>query len=68
MLVNHLRELEEDLIVKRNVYPVFPPKVEYSLTEQGKSSMPILDSMYEWGKNHVENLMDTPSNKSAFIK
>lgn len=37
MLVNQLRELEEDLIVERIVYPVVPPKVEYSLTEQGKS-------------------------------
>ncbi|MEI2471790.1 winged helix-turn-helix transcriptional regulator, partial [Peribacillus frigoritolerans] len=43
-------------------------KVEYSLTEQGKSLMPILDSMYEWGKNYMENVMDTPANKSASIK
>ncbi len=68
MLVNQLRELEEDLIVERKVYPVVPPKVEYSLTEQGKSLMPILDSMYEWGKNYMENVMDTPANKSASIK
>lgn len=67
MLVNQLRELEEDLIVERKVYPVVPPKVEYSLTEQGKSLMPILDSMYEWGKNYMENVMDTPANKSASI-
>lgn len=68
MLVNQLRELEEDLIVERKVYPVVPPKVEYSLTEQGKSLMPILDSMYEWGKNYMENVMVTPANKSAPIK
>ncbi|MGG3608109.1 winged helix-turn-helix transcriptional regulator [Priestia megaterium] len=68
MLVNQLRELEEDLIVERKVYPVVPPKVEYSLTEQGKSLMPILDSMYKWGKNYMENVMDTPANKSASIK
>lgn len=55
MLVNQLRELEDDLIVHREVYPVVPPKVEYSLTEQGKSLMPILDSMYEWGKNYMKN-------------
>ncbi|WP_191567466.1 winged helix-turn-helix transcriptional regulator [Metabacillus idriensis] len=54
MLVNQLRELEEDLIVHREVYPVVPPKVEYSLTEQGKSLMPILESMYEWGKNYMK--------------
>lgn len=57
MLVNQLRELEEDQIVHREVYPVVPPKVEYSLTEQGKSLMPILDSMYEWGKNYIENVV-----------
>jgi DNA-binding HxlR family transcriptional regulator len=68
MLINQLCELEEDLIVERKVYPVVPPKVEYSLTEQGKSLMPILDSMYEWGKNYMENVMDTPANKSASIK
>lgn len=65
MLVNQLRELEEDLIVERKVYPVVPPKVEYSLTEQGKSLMPILDSMYKRGKNYMENVMDTPANKSS---
>ncbi|MEJ9306746.1 winged helix-turn-helix transcriptional regulator [Priestia megaterium] len=67
MLVNQLRELEDDLIVERKVYPVVPPKVEYSLTEQGKSLMPILDSMYKWGKNYMENVMDTPANKSRLL-
>ncbi|ANB55904.1 HTH-type transcriptional activator hxlR [Anoxybacillus sp. B7M1] len=56
MLVNQLRELEEDLIIHRKVYPVVPPKVEYSLTELGKSLMPILDAMYEWGKNYMETV------------
>ncbi len=68
MLVNQLRELEEDLIVERKVYPVVPPKVEYSLTEQGKILMPILDSMYEWGKNFMEIVMDTPVNKTTSSK
>src|SRR3984893_1204146 len=58
MLVNQLRELEEDMIVHRKVYPVVPPKVEYSLTEQGESLMPILDSMYEWGKNYMETVLE----------
>lgn len=52
MLVNQLRELEEDYIVHREVYPVVPPKVEYSLTEEGQTLMPILESMYAWGKNY----------------
>lgn len=58
MLVNQLRELEEHLIVHREVYPVVPPKVEYSLTEQGRSLIPILDSMYEWGKEYIEHNLE----------
>lgn len=58
MLVSQLRELEEDLIVHREVYPVVPPKVEYSLTEQGQSLMPILDAMYAWGKQYMENALE----------
>ncbi|MCM2534149.1 winged helix-turn-helix transcriptional regulator [Neobacillus pocheonensis] len=68
MLVNQLRELEEDLIVERKVYPVVPPKVEYSLTEQGESLMPILDSMYQWGKNYMENVIGNLPNSSESIK
>jgi DNA-binding HxlR family transcriptional regulator len=60
MLVNQLRELEEDQIIHRKVYPVVPPKVEYSLTEHGESLMPILDSMYKWGKHYMENVMEDP--------
>ncbi|MCU6709147.1 winged helix-turn-helix transcriptional regulator [Paenibacillus sp. J5C_2022] len=58
MLVNQLRELEEDRIVHREVYPVVPPKVEYSLTEHGITLMPILESMYEWGKHYSEHVID----------
>lgn len=47
MLVNQLRQLEEGFIVHREVYLVIPPKVEYSLTEQGTTLIPILESMYE---------------------
>lgn len=65
MLVNQLRELEDHLIVHREVYPVVPPKVEYSLTEQGRSLMPILDSMYEWGKIYIENNLE---DKSEMIR
>ncbi|MBP1996304.1 winged helix-turn-helix transcriptional regulator [Paenibacillus eucommiae] len=54
MLVNQLRELEEDLIIDRKVYPVVPPKVEYSLTEYGVSLIPVLDLMYDWGKKYME--------------
>lgn len=57
MLVSSLRELEDDQIVHREVYPVVPPRVEYSLTEEGLSLMPILDAMYEWGKNYTKTVL-----------
>ena len=46
------KELEADQLVNRKEYPQIPPKVEYSLTERGKSLIPILDNMCEWGENH----------------
>ncbi len=49
MLTQQLRELEGDNLLIRTVYPVVPPKVEYSLTEKGSSLQPILKSMYDWG-------------------
>lgn len=53
MLTQQLRELESDCIVHREVYPVIPPKVEYSLTESGKTLLPILKEMANWGKAHT---------------
>lgn len=44
-----LKELEADQLVHREEYPQIPPKVEYSLTDRGKSLIPILDGMCEWG-------------------
>ncbi len=54
MLANQLRELEENHIIDRKVYPVVPPKVEYSLTKQGHTLMPILEHLHMWGKNYIE--------------
>lgn len=48
-----LKELEADGLVHREEYPQIPPKVEYSLTPQGESLIPILDSMCEWGKKNA---------------
>ncbi len=54
MLTQQLRELEEDNLIIRTVYPVVPPKVEYSLTELGRSIHPILSAMYDWGTGYLE--------------
>ena len=55
MLTQQLRELESDSLLLRTVYPVVPPKVEYSLTDLGKSLKPILLTMYDWGANYMED-------------
>ena len=53
-LSSSLKELEQDGLIIRKEYPQIPPKVEYSLSERGKSLMPILDGMCEWGhKNRI---------------
>lgn len=50
VLTDSLRSMEADGIITRTVYPEVPPRVEYSLTELGKSLKPILDSMWAWGE------------------
>ena len=53
MLTQQLRELESQDLIHREVYPVIPPKVEYSLTPQGRSLMPILVAMRDWGSEYL---------------
>ena len=71
MLTRQLRELENDMLIIRKVYPVVPPKVEYSLTKCGKSLIPILTSLIEWGKNYAHSMdyknfkMDIPDDKET---
>src|SRR5947209_13717876 len=52
MLIARLRELEERGLVTRTLYPEIPPRVEYSLTDDGRTLRPIIDSMADWGKTH----------------
>ena len=51
-LSSTLKELEADKLINRREYPQIPPKVEYSLTERGKSLIPILDMMRDWGEQN----------------
>lgn len=53
MLTKQLRELEAEDIITRVVYPQVPPKVEYSISDYGKSLKPVLDMMHQWGTAHT---------------
>ena len=53
MLTQQLRELEQDEIIKRKVYPEVPPKVEYSLTETGKELIPFIRQLRSWGEKQM---------------
>lgn len=55
MLTNQLRELERDGVIKRDVYPVVPPRTEYSLTDYGKTLIPVLTCICDWGKKHMSD-------------
>ena len=52
VLTDSLRSMEEDGLITRTVYPEVPPKVEYALSDLGKSLKPILDSMVAWGNSY----------------
>ena len=60
MLAQQLRELEADGLVNRAVYPVVPPKTEYSLTELGETLTPVLDAMCTWGAGFLDAPEGTP--------
>ncbi|WP_340082325.1 helix-turn-helix domain-containing protein [Terribacillus sp. FSL K6-0262] len=54
-LTNTLKELEKDQLIVRKEYAQVPPKVEYSLSEQGKSLIPVLDAICYWGEKQLED-------------
>lgn len=56
VLTSALRAMEKDGLLTRQVYPEVPPKVEYSLTELGKSLKPVLDAMWVWGEGYKERV------------
>jgi DNA-binding HxlR family transcriptional regulator len=53
MLTTQLRELENDGILERKIYPEIPPRVEYFITPKGQSLMPIIDLMRDWGNEYL---------------
>lgn len=53
MLIQQLKELERDGIIKRTLYPVVPPKTEYSLTPRGKTLIPAIIELNKWGQNYL---------------
>jgi len=63
MLTKQLRELEEDGVVTRKVYPEVPPRVEYRITDFGKTLIPILEALCNWGADYLR-IMDESSYQS----
>lgn len=57
VLINALRELEADGVVHREQYPEVPPRVEYSLTERGRSLAPALAGLAAWGREHAMGML-----------
>jgi DNA-binding HxlR family transcriptional regulator len=64
MLTKQLREMERDLMIDRKVFEVVPPKVEYSLTDFGRSFKPVLNSLCKWSSEYQE-LMQKISNEDV---
>ncbi|WP_342626941.1 helix-turn-helix domain-containing protein [Nguyenibacter vanlangensis] len=68
MLTTQLRELEVDGLVERQVYPVIPPKVEYSLTDLGASLGNVLFALKLWGDEHWSLWQDVTHNKKNLVE
>ena len=66
MLIQSLKELEKDGIVNRKVYRQVPPKVEYSLTDLGKSFIPVLNSLFNWGKSYASYLVANQKKNGGY--
>ncbi|MCF1421825.1 winged helix-turn-helix transcriptional regulator [Mangrovimonas futianensis] len=65
MLSVSLKNLEADGLVNRKVYPQIPPKVEYRLTDLGKSLIPYVDALSDWSKQHMATIL---KNREAYQK
>ena len=60
MLTQTLRELEDDQLIIRKMYPEVPPKVEYSLSGTGRELIPFIEHLSKWGKKQIENESRSP--------
>jgi DNA-binding HxlR family transcriptional regulator len=60
MLTKQLRELEEDGVIKRTIFPEVPPRVEYAITDFGRTLIPILQALCNWGAHYL-GIEDTSS-------
>ncbi|MGX8237803.1 winged helix-turn-helix transcriptional regulator [Exiguobacterium undae] len=67
MLTAQLRELELNDIVHREIYQVVPPRVEYSLTDYGKTLIPVLNAINAWGEKHVDHLAQKEKSHEVSI-
>jgi DNA-binding HxlR family transcriptional regulator len=71
MLTQQLRELERDGMIHREVYPEVPPRVEYSLTAEGRTLLPLLTLMCTWGRQRLQRIFwktgetDQPASREA---
>lgn len=69
MLAQQLKELERDGLIHRELYPVVPPKTEYSLTERGKSLTPIILAIYQWGERlFVDAGLNNPCDPNDIVR
>lgn len=62
VLTDSLRSMENDGIVNRKIYPEVPPRVEYSLSELGRSMQPIIEAMAKWGENYKKTFDNSNNN------
>ncbi|WP_178022266.1 winged helix-turn-helix transcriptional regulator [uncultured Paenibacillus sp.] len=67
VLTSQLRELEEHDIIRRVVYAEVPPRVEYSLTEYGRTLQPLLDSINRWGKSHHAHMRQKRTRREQAV-